>query len=56
MTHQFSPSGFVEPCADGCCREETCATCGMHDEANPDQFWVEWAKVGCGGRQFDLFR
>ncbi len=34
--HRFSPSGFVTSCADGCCREETCAVCGEHEDANFD--------------------
>ena len=34
--HRFEPSGFVESCGDGCCREETCAFCRQHDSANPD--------------------
>lgn len=33
--HPFAPSGFTTSCADGCCREETCALCGQHDDANP---------------------
>lgn len=34
--HKFEPSGFIESCGDGCCREETCAFCGQHEAANPD--------------------
>lgn len=39
--HRFAPSGFTTSCADGCCREETCAICGQHDEANPDHEALE---------------
>lgn len=34
--HKYEPSGHVVACGDGCCREESCALCGQHEDANPD--------------------
>lgn len=34
--HDFVSSGITTSCGDGCCREETCALCNQHEDANPD--------------------